>query len=174
MLCEHVGPARVFWRFDPLCKYRSPAGHTVSNAESFFRILPFIRKYGIQHCIFSFMTLYAKLKGRGVEFFPFSMEERKLIGERMLEACSQAGIILHNCCNQEIPGLVPGIRKAHCIDGNLLRKTDRFGVHEPLPPKPTRDGCGCFESRDIGSYLQKCPHGCLYCYAKPAIFEKKL
>jgi hypothetical protein len=173
MLCEKVGPQRVFWRFDPICKYRGDAGDPVSNAESFFSLLPVIRKYGIRHCFFSFMTFYAKLKGRGVEFAAFSIEERRGIGARMLDACSQAGINLYNCCNTEMPVLVPGIRKAHCVDEDLLRKTDRFGAHESLSPRPTREGCGCFESRDIGSYLEKCGHGCLYCYAKPAIFEKK-
>ena len=27
-----------------------------------------------------------------------------------------------------------------------------------------REGCGCFESKDIGDY-DTCPHGCVYCYA---------
>jgi hypothetical protein len=27
--------------------------------------------------------------------------------------------------------------------------------------------CGCFESRDIGSYNPACRHGRLYCYANP-------
>ncbi len=31
-------------------------------------------------------------------------------------------------------------------------------------PRPTREGCGCFASVDIGAY-DTCPHGCIYCYA---------
>jgi hypothetical protein len=168
-LCDAVGPQRVFWRFDPICKYRNEQGNQATNAESFFRILPSIQKCGIQHCFFSFMTFYSKLKGRAVAFEDFTTDEKQQIGGRMLEACSQAGINLYNCCNTEIQGLVPGIKKAHCVDDDILRLTDRFGIHQSLSPKPTREGCGCFDSRDIGSYLDACPHGCFYCYGKPDI-----
>jgi hypothetical protein len=167
MLCEKVGAERVLWRFDPVCKYRVRQGRFLTNEERFNIVLPFIQKAGIKRCYFSFMTLYAKLKGRSVEFVQFSVEEKKEIGLRMLSACSQAGMNLFNCCNEEIPGLVSGITKANCIDEEFLRATDRFGVHKTLSAKPTRRGCGCFESRDIGSYLRKCPHGCFYCYAHP-------
>jgi hypothetical protein len=87
----------------------------------------------------------------------------------MLAAAGNESMKLQNCCNTEIPGLVPGISLAHCIDEALLQETDRFGMHEPLDLKPTRGGCGCYESRDIGSYDPPCPHGCLYCYANPRI-----
>jgi hypothetical protein len=170
-LCDTVGPQRVMWRFDPVCKYRNKQGVFTTTENGFFTVLPFVQKFSLKHCFFSFMTFYAKLKGRGIEFAPFSLDEKKRIGRTMLEACSQAGINLYNCCDTEMPDLVPGIGKAHCIDEDILRTTDRFGVHRPLSLKPTREGCGCFESRDIGSYHNKCPHGCLYCYARPHIFE---
>jgi len=34
----------------------------------------------------------------------------------------------------------------------------------PLADQPSRDGCGCVASVDIGAY-DSCSHGCLYCYA---------
>jgi len=43
---------------------------------------------------------------------------------------------LWNCCNGEIPNLVPGIRVAHCIDDELLKKQlTGFNVHRPLEIK---------------------------------------
>jgi len=168
-LCDTVGAERVFWRFDPVCKYRGKDGRHQTNEGAFYTILPFVQKAAIKRCFFSFMTFYAKLAGRNVEFARFALKEKKDISGRMLSACSQAGMTLYNCCNHEAPGLAPGIRTAHCIDDDILRATDRFGVHRPLTVKPTRDGCGCFESRDIGSYHPACPHGCLYCYAHPDI-----
>jgi hypothetical protein len=166
-LCEIAGPSRVLWRFDPICKYRTDKNTVKENSTAFFDILPFMQKTGITRCYFSFMTMYSKLKKRGIVFEDFPAEERKNIAGKILAAATAAGIKLYNCCNPDVLGLVPGILQAHCIDDELLRETDRFGVHPQLVLRPTREGCGCFESRDIGSYLQKCGHKCLYCYANP-------
>jgi hypothetical protein len=169
-LCDFVGPERVLWRFDPVCKYRSSTGEFVTNEQAFYAILLQVREAGVKRCYFSFMSDYNKLARRGMVFKQFTIEEKTAITERLLDAAIVAGITLWNCCNGEIPNLVPGIGMAHCIDDELLKNTDRFHVHRTLPLKPTRKGCGCHESRDIGSYLQKCPHGCLYCYANPVTF----
>ena len=166
-LCELVGPERVLWRFDPVCKYRKKDGSVATNFSSFYEILPHAEKAGVKRCYFSFMSHYSKLKKRDVLFEDFDEQERTALGKELLEATSKAGIKLYNCCNPEVLRLVPGILQAHCIDDEILRETDRFGVHPKLALKPTREGCGCFESRDIGSYLQKCPHRCRYCYANP-------
>ena len=168
-LCDMVGPQRVLWRFDPICKYRTKNGTFATNAPSFFDILPLMEKTGITRSYFSFMTMYSKLKSRDVIFEDFSRDERKDIAGTMLAAAKGAGMNLYNCCNPDVLRLVPGILQAHCIDDGLLRETDRFGVHPSLSLKPSRDGCGCYESRDIGSYLQKCGHRCSYCYASPVL-----
>ena len=173
-LCDLVGPERVLWRFDPVCKYRSSTGEFVTNERAFYAMLPQVGKSGVRRCYFSFMSYYNKLAGRGVAFGKFTDEEKTGIAKRLLDATIQAGMTLWNCCTSEIPNLVPGIGMAHCIDDELLKSTDRFNVHRTLVLKPTRKGCGCHESRDIGSYLQKCPHGCLYCYANPEIIQKKV
>jgi hypothetical protein len=166
-LCEIVGPARVLWRFDPVCKYHARNGSLVTNAETFYDILPRVKKAGVTRCIFSFMTMYAKLRKRDIVFEDFSPQERTDIAGRLLASAAKAGMKLYNCCNPDVVRLVPGILQAHCIDDGLLRETDRFKVHAALSLKPTREGCGCFESRDVGSYLQKCGHRCSYCYASP-------
>jgi hypothetical protein len=167
LLCSMVGPERVLWRFDPICKYRDHNGRFVTNFDGFSGILPLVKKTGVTRCYFSFMSPYAKLKKRDTVFGRFDENEKAMMAREMLCACTNAGIALYNCCNPEIPRLAPGIKQAHCIDDQLLRETDRFGIHPSLPLKPTRGGCGCYESRDIGSYLQKCAHKCEYCYANP-------
>jgi len=166
-LCDTVGPKRVLWRFDPVCKYRTKGNTLATNFQAFFEILPHMRNAGITRCYFSFMTMYSKLKKRGIVFEEFTVEERTEIAGKMLSEATAAGIKLYNCCNPDILELAPGIFQAHCIDDELLRETDRFGAHPPLPLRPTREGCGCFESRDVGSYLQRCGHRCAYCYASP-------
>ncbi len=166
-LCEMVGPQRVLWRFDPICKYRVDNGRFVTNFESFFDILSKVKESGVSRCYFSFMTHYAKLKNRDVIFRAFEDDEKSEMAGRLFDATSRAGITLYNCCNADVLRRVPGIRQAHCIDDDILRETDRFGMHPRLPLKPTREECGCYESRDIGSYLQRCGHRCRYCYANP-------
>jgi DNA repair photolyase len=167
-LCEIVGPERVLWRFDPICKYRTRDGSLAMNAETFYDILPHAKKAGVTRCIFSFMTMYAKLRKRNIVFEDFSPQERTAIATGLLSSATEAGMKLYNCCNPDVLMLVPGILQAHCIDDGLLRETDRFDIHPSLSLKPSRDGCGCYESRDIGSYLQRCGHRCSYCYASPA------
>jgi hypothetical protein len=166
-LCGLVGPERVVWRFDPICKYKKKDGRVVTNFSAFYDIVPHVEKAGVKRCYFSFMSNYSKLKKRDVLFEDFDEQERTALGRQLLDATANAGMKLYNCCNPEVLRLVPGIRRAHCIDDELLRETDRFGVHPKLSLKPTREGCGCYESRDIGSYLQKCMHRCAYCYANP-------
>ena len=164
-LCDLVGEQRVLWRYDPLCKYKNDNGETVTNLDGFFKILPLVEKAGISRCYFSFMTLYRALKKQSIAFEEFYDHEKFSITQALARACIDAGITLYNCCNPETWGMNAGVLQAHCIDDGILRETDRFGIHETLKPKPTRTNCGCYESRDIGSYLQKCHHRCRYCYA---------
>jgi hypothetical protein len=173
-LCDFVGPERVMWRFDPICRYEAAPGAFVTNEAAFHELLPKIEKAGIRRCYFSFMSDYKKLANRGIKFKAIAEEDRINIAGKMLRAAANAGMELFNCCNGEILRTVPGIRMAHCIDDEVLKTTDRFGVHRSLSLKPSRGGCGCSESRDIGSYEPKCPHGCLYCYANPSLFTEHL
>jgi hypothetical protein len=168
-LCERVGPERVLWRFDPICRYRDQSGRTVTTDTAFFEIVPHVTALGITRCYFSFMTSYTKLRNRPVHFEPIATPHRLVIAEALRDEAAVAGITLYNCCNTDIHGAVAGIEQAHCVDERLLARTDRFGVHRPLKKRPTRRGCGCYESRDIGSYTPPCAHGCLYCYARPAL-----
>ncbi len=164
-LCDMVGPQRVLWRYDPICKYKNKAGDSVTNSQGFFKILPIMAKAGISRCYFSFMTMYAKLKKQSIAFEEFSDTEKATIVAALSKAAADAGMRLCNCCNPEIPSIDTGVLQAHCIDDDILRETDRFGIHRTLLPAPTRIGCGCGESRDIGSYQQRCLHRCWYCYA---------
>jgi hypothetical protein len=166
-LCELVGPERVLWRFDPLCKYGLPGSPVRSNEAGFYRLLPILAREGIDRCYFSFMTLYPKLKRRQAGFIEFTSQEKQLLTMKMQQAARQEGVTLYGCCNPELAELAPAIPQARCVDNELLAATDRFGRHQPLAPQATRKGCGCFQCRDIGSYRQRCPHGCLYCYANP-------
>ena len=87
-LCELVGPSRVLWRFDPICKYRTKNNSVVTNFQSFFDILPHMRKAGITRCYFSFMTMYSKLRKRDIVFEDFSPQERAALAARLLASAA--------------------------------------------------------------------------------------
>ena len=72
------------------------------------------------------------------------------------------------CCDDELIE-ISGVEKAHCINGSVLQRLKG----EPCSLAKDygqRKNCGCTESIDIGSYdLHPCHHGCIYCYANPAL-----
>ena len=80
---------------------------------------------------------------------------------RIRETADRYGITLYSCCDEALAA--GGVRQAQCVDGELLYE---LFPHRPKQTKinPTRKGCRCVISRDIGAY-DTCPHGCIYCYA---------
>jgi uncharacterized protein DUF1848 len=81
--------------------------------------------------------------------------------QRMQEIAEPRGITLHSCCEPEL--LLPGVEQAHCADRELIADL-RPELKLSLKKRPTRKGCGCYESTDIGAY-DTCVMGCRYCYA---------
>ncbi|MDP7350869.1 MAG: DUF1848 domain-containing protein [Nitrospinota bacterium] len=65
-------------------------------------------------------------------------------------------LCIRHCKKQELT--VP--KKKKLLQCNII-KTDSYGNWEK---RPTRKGCACFESVDIGTY-ETCTFGCCYCYA---------
>jgi hypothetical protein len=95
--------------------------------------------------------------------FDLTQEKRWTFARDLAEIASGRGISLYTCCgNDLIQDAEPRIHKAHCVDRDLV--SELVGTEIIGKPNPTREGCGCWESRDIGAY-DTCPHGCMYCYA---------
>jgi len=168
------GAERIEWRFDPIVFLQRGAAKYTNFSE--FRSLALrVRQTGVTKCTFSFATPYRKnlLFPRRYQFqyiFP-GQEERTEMLMTMLSIGSSAGIELY-ACSDFSSAIINGINKARCIDG------DRLTWLHPQKEKAAsgkdrsqRAQCLCSPSIDIGSYEQACPHGCLYCYANPAVSD---
>jgi DNA repair photolyase len=172
-LAEVAGdPRRVSVRFDPVLFWEEE-GRVRSNIDLFSEVADAAAARGIKDIRMSFAQWYGKAVRRAARRrfafqAPSEEDERSRAGE-MAAAAAARGLVLH-ACTQPLLDSVPGLRPSACIDGTLLES-----LHPRREPasrrkdRGQRPACLCTESKDIGSYAQACPHGCVYCYANPAV-----
>ncbi len=159
-------PDRIRIRFDPIVHLRSTNGRTYCNIERFEEIAAAAARMGIHNFSTSWMSPYkkviARLSNHSFTEIPLSQERREEEYRYLLKLAARYDINMY-CCSME------GLPRSRCIDGQLLTELhpDRLPC-STRKAKGQRTTCGCTESFDIGWYFQ-CPHGCLYCYANPAL-----
>lgn len=160
-------PGQVFWRYDPVVfSSLTPRDY---HLQKFGELAERLRGY-TSRCYFSFVTWYQKVRRNfasaeaehGAQFRDPELEERLRLTHELSAVARGCGMTLYSCC-QDALCAVPHVAKAHCIDIETIRALApaRF---QKLRAVPTREDCGCYESRDLG-YYDSCPHGCIYCYA---------
>jgi hypothetical protein len=160
-------PGQVFWRYDPLVlSDLTPRSY---HLEQFGKLAT--RLHGAtRRCYFSFVSWYQKVHRNfakttaqlGVRFYEPTPAERLEITAQLQAIAAGHNLTLYSCCEDSLLQ-VPGIAKSRCVDMETIRELAP-SRHRQLRLAPTRQDCGCYESRDIG-YYDSCPHGCLYCYA---------
>lgn len=176
-LCQRFGAAKLNWRFDPLCFYRTAAGPLKDNLGDLSRIADKAAECGIARCITSFMDNYPKIRRRlsvlpGFEFVDPPLEDKVGIIIAMEKKLVGKNIHLSVCCEKEILNALPRdsqVTGSSCIPSDLLQHLygDRLSLKKDAGQR-VKAGCGCKVSADIGSYrLQPCFHDCLFCYANP-------
>jgi hypothetical protein len=99
-----------------------------------------------------------------INFIKPTLEEQIELTKKLKDIADKYGITLFACAEDTIYSKVPGIEKAHCVDGDIINEICKDEPKDNFDVSPSRTGCGCIESRDIG-YYDSCPHGCIYCYA---------
>jgi hypothetical protein len=165
-LSDTYSPRRINWRFDPIIF------SSICDREFFLRVFETLARElegYVERCIISFVTEYNKVKRNFTELQRTSgvriandSEGRKVeLANELAAIAERHGIRMFSCCGDYLTG--SKIQKAHCIDGALIEELffpEGFSYND----KPTRKGCGCAQSTDIGAY-DTCPHGCVYCYA---------
>jgi len=165
-LSQRYGPDAVLWRYDPVLISSITDGPYHLKR---FRELSGALEGVVKRCYFSFAMYYAKVlrntetleSETGIVCCDLPSADRVALANSLAEIAAHYGIEMHSCCGDYLVG--GRIKKAHCVDAELLERLfpDRVGS---LAERPTRDECGCYESKDIGAY-DTCPHGCIYCYA---------
>jgi hypothetical protein len=124
----------------------------------------------VDECIFSFCDYYKKTlrnMNRAAPGFrdPDRAEKRQIAHELGLLA-REHGLELSACADDSVTG--PEVSRARCIDPMRIFKAvdsdERRAALQKLKLRPSRKGCHCCESHDIGAY-DTCGHGCAYCYA---------
>jgi hypothetical protein len=160
-LSERIGAQRVVWRYDPILI--TPQYTEAFHEERFAALAEALEGYTAA-CIVSFFEAYAKLR-RSMERFdyvlPGEAEERALL-KRLAAMAQRRGMRLSTCARDFGLGEW-GVRRGKCIDDELIERISGRRV-SARKDSSQRRGCGCVESRDIGSY-NSCLHGCVYCYA---------
>jgi len=165
-LSERYSSRRVFWRFDPVV-FTNKTG-----PEFYLRKFDYIASKlsgKVETCYISFVNTYNKVKAEfnrltkkdGIIYLNPPEKYKKEFADELAEHAQKFGISLYACCNDY---LVDGkVQKAHCIDAQYISQIFDTDLSY-IKPNPTREGCVCSKSVDIGVY-NTCMHGCHYCYA---------
>jgi DNA repair photolyase len=165
-LAGRCGADAVLWRYDPVLISSVTDKH---YHLSRFRELCEALEGSVKRCYFSFTVFYPKVN-RNFEALrqetdivcqDLPISDRVEIAYSLADIASEHGIEMLSCCGDYL--VDNKIKRAHCTDAELIHRLypDRA---RRLVEAPTREGCGCCECTDIGSY-DTCPHGCVYCYA---------
>lgn len=176
-LCRRFGSETVTWRFDPICHYGLEGKGFQDNLSDFSLIANHAAKNGIRRCVTSFVDLYGKVLSRartipGFTFVDPSPEDKRAVILKLAKILEPLGLSLSLCCENELIQTLPDdcrIGANACIPNPLLEKLSGVCLSHARDRGQRRSqGCGCYVSRDIGSYRhQPCHHNCLFCYANP-------
>lgn len=158
------GPETVVWRYDPVVlSTATPPSYHLSRIGDLGKGLTGV----VDGCITSFVDLYRKternlfpaVEEAGARLLDADPDRDRDLAEAMRDALADLDISLSACCEPDLEGVLP---RAHCVDRGRLSRL--LGERVSLPARPTRKGCGCHASVDIGAY-DTCGRGCVYCYA---------
>ena len=172
-IVQRYGAGRLLWRFDPIVHWETGGGEHRNNLATFEIICQHMAGLGVQRCVFSFAQLYGKVLRRqerlGITFRDPPREEKLQILDGLAHVAGELGVQLQCCCDPEMAEAHPAVIPASCIDAPYLTtviEADPVGLD--LKAHPSREGCGCTRSVDVGQY-DGCRHRCAYCYANPRL-----
>lgn len=170
-IADEFGPRAISWRYDPVVVTEQMTADW--HLDNFARLADTFA--GISdECATSIMVPYRKAltqfarlqREDGVLWRDPALDEKQTLLLRLSEIAAERGISLRVCSEPDVASLsevrpAAPLPEAACIDPVRLKD---IGVTSLAKPSPTREGCNCVASIDIGEY-DTCPFGCAYCYA---------
>ncbi len=165
-LSDRLGSDAVLWRYDPiLISDRVSADDHLARFEKLAARL----EGRTRRCTISFTDFYGKTErnlarleaAEGIAFRRPPEDEKRNLVRRLAMVAAARGMELVSCCDDSLTG--EGVGRSRCIDPAAIARASG-GPTPVLAARPTRKGCGCVESVDIGAY-DTCAFGCAYCYA---------
>jgi len=160
-LFDKYGEKYIHWRFDPIIiSNYSPKEFIIEKFSSLCKLL----EGKTRRCITSFIDIYTKVarkfsRNSGLKVIEVEFEEKAQIVDTLKQIAQGHNIDLYLCCESEL-GRYLNIPPASCVNPYLfeLQNEQKFNI------SPTREGCTCYKSIDIGFY-NSCLFDCLYCYS---------
>ncbi|NLC55273.1 MAG: DUF1848 domain-containing protein [Armatimonadetes bacterium] len=181
-LADRIGPECLQWRYDPIVL--TPQLDADAHRRRFARLCAQLSG-STRRCAISFLQLYRKNRARldqaaqqggfAYGYLPvgsvppprhgqvLALETMRALADDLGAIAAAHGIRVESCCNPLLVHPLANVHPAHCVDPAVIRHL-RPDLSLDLAPRPTRPGCGCYASRDIGAY-DTCAHACAYCYA---------
>ncbi len=169
-LSDRIGPDRVVWRYDPIIfSTATPSEYHVRQFAALARAM----HGAVRRAYISFCDPYGKTRRSfarasddlGWSFEVGTPEQRASLAGRLAEVAWECDMQLYTCAEAGLD--VSGVQKGNCVDPTLLSHL-RPDLNLRLRVAPTRPGCGCAQSVDIGAY-DTCTFGCVYCYANRSL-----
>ncbi|MFP3040696.1 DUF1848 domain-containing protein [Treponema primitia] len=157
-LSHVVGKNNLCWRYDPV--FVTPKYTIEHHLNCYDEMAEKIAPY-TNFCIFSFVEMYKKLSVTFPELRSVSEEEKIVLLKGMGKIAQRHNLRIQTC-GDDNDYTEYGINRSGCITVPIIEKA--IGKELKARVKPTRKGCGCIPSNDIGAY-NTCPNGCKYCYA---------
>ncbi|ROL56794.1 DUF1848 domain-containing protein [Bacteroidetes/Chlorobi group bacterium Naka2016] len=169
LLFDRYGDNYIHWRFDPIViSDLTPKEYIIDKFGALCATLSGRTKV----CITSFVDLYSKVEKRikkegefSLQMFSFD-EQMELINQ-LRSIANEFNIELRLCCESELSKALK-IETATCVNPHNFKNYTR----DTIKLAPTRKGCTCYKSIDIGFY-NSCLFRCVYCYSN-ASFDTSL
>ncbi|MBQ3335396.1 MAG: DUF1848 domain-containing protein [Eubacteriaceae bacterium] len=159
LLSQMLGQKAVIWRYDPIFLTQR---YTEEYHLKAFRKMASLLENATDTVVISFIDLYPKVR----RYFPEAKavpENVKIrLGRQLIAIASEYGMRVKTCGEGDI--LAPyGADASGCMTISDYERA--IGQRLKAPKlKPSREGCSCYLSCDIGAY-NSCEHFCRYCYA---------